>query len=57
MIIQNPQNFNKNEIVISPSHFLRKIPLFRFFNNDIILQTAKKYKKLNFSKNFIFISP
>ena len=54
MIIQNPQNFNKNEIVISPSHFLRKILLFRFFNNDIILQTAKKCKKLNFSKNFIF---
>ena len=54
MIIQNPQKFNKNEIVISPSHFLRKILLFRFFNNDIILQTDKKCKKLNFSKNFIF---
>ena len=50
MIIQNPQNFNKNEIVLSPSHFLRKILLFRFFNNDIILQTAKSVKNLIFQK-------
>ena len=53
MIIQNDQIFIENEIVISQGDFLRKIQLFRFFNNDIIPQRAKKCKKLNFSKIFV----
>ena len=53
MIIQNDRRFDSNEIVISQRHFLRKFQLLRFFNNDITLQTAKKRKKLNFSKIFI----
>lgn len=53
MTIQNACSFATNEIVISRRHFLRKFQLLRFFNNDITLQTAKKCKKLNFSKIFI----
>ncbi len=53
MIIQNDQIFIENEIVISQGDFLRKIQLFRFFNNDIIPQRAKSVKNLIF-QNFLF---
>ena len=53
MIIQNARIFIANEIVISQGHFLRKIQLFRFFNNDIIPQRAKSVKNLIFQK-FLF---
>ena len=53
MIIQNARIFIANEIVISQGHFLRKIQLFRFFNNDITPQRAKSVKNLIFQK-FLF---